>query len=61
MLPDNSLDVNGHIRLSFRKEDYPDIVDMLRNESPLFVWINPDNNIGGIATDSTEPVGEGEE
>lgn len=60
-LPDNELDHNGHIRLSYMKEDYPNILDLLRNESPLFIWINPDNKIGGIATDSTEPVGEGEE
>lgn len=60
-IPDNELDGAGHIRLSFHKTDYPNIVDMLRNESPLFIWINPTNKIGGIATESTEPVGEGEE
>jgi len=60
-LPDNEIDAGGHIRLSYYKGDYLNIVDMLRNEQPLFIWINPENLIGGIATDSTEPVGEGEE
>jgi hypothetical protein len=60
-IPDNELDAAGYIRLSFHKDDYANLVDMLRNEKPLFMWINPANLIGGIATDSTEPVGEGEE
>lgn len=60
-LPDNELDPSGYIRLSYHRADYPNILDMLRNEKPLFIWINPSNKIGGIATDSTEPVGEGEE
>lgn len=60
-LPDNELDSHGHIRLSYYKEDFAHVLDLLRNEKPLFIWINPPNKIGGIATDSTEPVGEGEE
>ncbi|MDX1479634.1 MAG: hypothetical protein R3301_18105 [Saprospiraceae bacterium] len=59
-LPDNELDAHGHIRLSFHKTDYPHIVDLLRHKRPLFVWINAANRIGGLATDSTEPVGEAE-
>ena len=49
------------VRMGFHKSDYQNIVDLLRNESPLFIWMNETNLIGGIATDELEPVGEGEE
>ena len=59
-LPDNEW--NGeHIRLSFHKDDFQNIMDLIRNEAPLFAWMNPKNLIGGVATVEQEPVGEGEE
>ena len=48
------------INLKMHESDYSDVIDLLRNESPLFIWINPGNGIGGISTDPYEPVGEGE-
>lgn len=60
IIPDNSLDDDGHIRLHFSFEEFDRVLDLLRNEKPLFLWLNPPNLIGGIATDDLEPVGEGE-
>lgn len=60
-LPDNELDVAGYIRLSMHKNDFANVMDILRHEKPLFIWLNDVNKIGGIATDSTEPIGEAEE
>ena len=58
--PDNRMEA-GFIHLSYAKEDYPNIIDLLRNESPIFIWYNPDNHVGGLAGDAKEPIGEGEE
>lgn len=59
-IPDNELS-GDFIRLSFQKNDFSNVIDLIRNEGPLFAWINPKNLIGGIATSENEPVGEGEE
>ena len=58
---DNLMDELGHITLYFQNKEYLGIVDFLRNESPLFLWYNPEEGVGGIANDAKEPVGEGEE
>ena len=59
-LPDNEV-TGDYLRLSFHKNDFSNIIDLIRNEAPLFAWINPKNLIGGIATVEHEPTGEGEE
>jgi len=43
----------------FRAERYPDFIDILRNEKPLFFYYNQDDKTCYITT-SDEPVGEGE-
>ena len=58
-LPDNT-NTTDRINLKFQESDYSNVVDLLRNEAPLFIWINPDNGIGGLSTSADEPVGEGE-
>lgn len=60
-IPDNEILADEYIRLSFYKSDFANIMDIIRNEAPLFAWINPDNFIGGIASVEHEPTGEGEE
>ena len=48
--------------LHFHSEDYPRILDLLRNETPLYVGMVHDQaegQIGWVGTMS-EPVGEGE-
>lgn len=45
--------------LSFPMARYGDLVDILRNEAPLFVTFNDKSLMGYIATE-TEDIGEGE-
>ncbi|PYS72248.1 MAG: hypothetical protein DMF69_08140 [Acidobacteria bacterium] len=51
---------NGYISCHYLAADYPHIIDLLRNEKPVFVEfeVKP-GNIASIRT-SAEPVGEGE-
>jgi len=51
---------SGYISCHYLAEDYPHVLDILRNEKPAFVEfeVRP-ANIASIRT-STEPVGEGE-
>ena len=50
----------GYISCHYLSEDYPHVLDILRNEKPVFLEfeVRP-GNIGNIRT-SAEPVGEGE-
>jgi hypothetical protein len=51
---------NGYISCHFMAEDYPRILDLLRNEKPVFVEFEVSaGNVANIRT-SAEPVGEGE-
>lgn len=58
--PANSVDAQGRIRLNMHTSDFDAVVDLMRNESPVYMWINEKNGIGGISTSANEPVGEGE-
>ncbi|HXQ36366.1 MAG TPA: hypothetical protein VN843_20300 [Anaerolineales bacterium] len=51
---------SGYISCHYLAVDYPHVLDILRNEKPVFVEfeVRP-GNIGSIRT-SAEPVGEGE-
>jgi len=57
-LPPNSSN-NGIALLHFPMSQYPAVIDLLRNEQPLFVALNADNGIGVVST-GDEPVGEEE-
>ena len=51
---------SGYISCHYLAEDYPHVLDILRNESPAFVEFEVrTGNIASIRT-SAEPVGEGE-
>jgi len=52
---------SGYISCHYAAEDYPRVLDLLRNEKPVFVEfeVKP-GNIANIRT-SAEPVGEGEQ
>ena len=51
---------NGYISCHFPAEAYPQILDLLRNEKPIFVEFEvAAGNVANIRT-SAEPVGEGE-
>ena len=51
---------SGYISCHYLAEDYPHVLDILRNEKPVYVEfeVRP-GNIASIRT-SAEPVGEGE-
>jgi hypothetical protein len=50
----------GYISCHYMADDYPRVLDILRNEKPVFVEFEVQNgNIANIRT-SAEPVGEGE-
>ncbi len=50
----------GYISCHYAAEDYPNVIDILRNEKPVFVEFEVRaGNVGNIRT-SAEPVGEGE-
>ena len=51
---------SGYISCHYGAEDYPHIIDLLRNEKPVFVEFEVrSGNVANIRT-SAEPVGEGE-
>ena len=52
---------SGYISCHYLAADYPQILDILRNEKPVYVEFVPKaGNIANIRT-SAEPVGEGEQ
>jgi hypothetical protein len=52
---------SGYISCHYAAEDYPQILDLLRNEKPVYVEFEVrTGNIANIRT-SAEPVGEGEQ
>lgn len=52
---------SGYISCHYLAEDYPQVLDLLRNEKPVYVEFEVHlGNMGNIRT-SAEPVGEGEQ
>ena len=45
----------------YRYSDYPVIIDMLRNEKPIFFIYQPEGTNNSRLSTSSEPVGEGED
>lgn len=61
-LPENSMEVIGSkniYHVYYQLNMYPYVIDILRNEEPLFFYYNHDNHESYITT-GDEPVGEGE-
>jgi len=55
--PPSSSYVGNRYRFYYRSRDWPGVVDMLRNEKPLYIhWFTTSGYVGT----SAEPVGEGE-
>ena len=56
----DTLRPSGHISCHYPAEVYPQVLDLLRNEKPVYVEFEArPGNIANIRT-SAEPVGEGE-
>jgi ppGpp synthetase/RelA/SpoT-type nucleotidyltranferase len=57
----DSRKASGYISCHYLVEDYPRIIDLLRNEKPVYVEFDVQlGNMSNIRT-SAEPVGEGEQ
>jgi hypothetical protein len=61
-LPDtDSRTPQGAVHLHFPWEHFPHVLDLLRNERPLYLrYVGGESNVASIMT-SPEPVGEGAE
>jgi hypothetical protein len=51
---------SGMIVLSFLLARFDEVIDLLRHEGPLDLFLNPSSKWGSIITRQSEPVGEGE-
>ena len=60
LLEARKLDDNRFI-LYYRHSDMPNIVDMLRNEKPIYLIYVPEGTNNTRLSTGSEPVGEGEE
>ncbi len=59
-MPDHdAINSHDHLECHYRDVDYGHILDILRNEKPVFIEFLKGFGIGNIAT-SSEPIGEGE-
>lgn len=60
-IPDNSYaETVDVIFLNYQITQFNDVITILREESPLEIWFDRDNNAGYIATANYERVGEEE-
>ncbi|SHO56504.1 hypothetical protein VQ7734_02273 [Vibrio quintilis] len=50
---------SGFIACHYPPEDYADVIDLLRNEKPLYLHYSDTSQMGYFST-APEPVGEGE-
>jgi hypothetical protein len=57
-IPANTI-AHGVPQLHYSMRDFPAMIQMIREEKPLFVNLNEANGIGSVST-SDEPVGEQE-
>ncbi len=54
------IDSYGVVKMSFRAEEFPIVIDMLRNEKPVYVFGKETPPTWFVLTTTEEPVGEGE-
>jgi len=61
-IPDNSKTDSGKLYIRFRDNQLNNILSTLRQEKPLYIWLDTTFLIGGLKTSSAsfEPVGEEE-
>ena len=59
MPPPSGPAASGSITLTYRSNRFDSVMDILRNEKPVYVYYDEGGGNGGIAT-HVEPVGEGE-
>jgi hypothetical protein len=51
---------NGQVDLHYHRQDFPNLIDILRNEHPLFLNFNGSGpGFENTITTTSEPIGEG--
>jgi hypothetical protein len=61
LLPINSINnVNQVVTIYYHRSLFSDVIDILRNEKPLYIYLDTSSRRGGIRTKEQEPVGEAE-
>ena len=55
----DTMSKDGFITCHLTADRYPEVVDLLRNEGPIFLHYSETQNLGYLST-AAEPVGEGE-
>jgi hypothetical protein len=56
----NYISNEGKITLRYHIDRFNDIINILRYEKPLKIYLDTESSIGGIGTGDFEPVGEQE-
>jgi hypothetical protein len=56
----DSQDASGNIWIHYTWDHFSDVLDLLRNEKPVYVVYDTGTGISMISTSLSEPVGEGE-
>jgi hypothetical protein len=59
-IPKPSIDSYGKVNMYFRTEEFPMVIDMLRNEKPVYLFGKETPPTWFVLTTTQEPVGEGE-
>lgn len=59
-LPPNAVTADGVLYLRYRLSQFGDVIGILREEKPLYLWLSTPDLIGSIGTQEGEPVGEQE-
>lgn len=58
--PRNSVGANNMINLFFGLSQFHDVYTIVREEKPLYIWLDTTTNWGSVSTRPYEPVGEDE-
>ena len=62
-MPPNTVIESGQgriLKLHYRLEQFQDVIEVMRYEKPLHLWLETINSQGGVCTSEYEPVGEEE-
>jgi hypothetical protein len=59
-MPPAAVDSYGKVKMYFKEQEFLKVIDMLRNEKPLYLFGQSTTPVWFVLTTSTEPVGEAE-
>ncbi len=59
-IPQAAIDSYGKVKMYFKEQEFLKVIDMLRNEKPLYLFGKETSPTWFVITTIQEPVGEGE-